>query len=421
MHFKTDHTLFSSMSNQEFLLTKDDKDLSNFQIVKRSRTLELQSASTETLSSSCNISQYSESTKEEKSNQEIEEYHQICRVRVPKQGDSESNTSKLKEEDGEEEDGFRTPTSLDHKISEPSSCPPAPRKTKPCLKRKASYYNNICNCRHPLDVSKEVLEFLFPTQHAIPLSASQQSTKKVRRKEHNISRLVLTPNKEIFEFIQKKTTVSACITHNWSKTLILPSGLHLEKLSSDSKKIEGAETVANNAGNLNDYVLPLACSEFDWTEISEGCESFSTLPSRGKLYKRKLVVLADDDEIEIFTMCKVLITLSVWNDNISANELVQIPIAWGHFNFSFGLTPKRTCKDYRGSFSKVSSQSNFCGELYEVPIALAYEVAVQKERRFRVHLDKAGEGTNSNIRISSGNLNEEQFLWAVWEKHWCLK
>ncbi|KAL2336658.1 hypothetical protein Fmac_011104 [Flemingia macrophylla] len=166
MHLE--HTLFpSTMSNQDqFLLTKED--LSDFEIVKRHKLLEFQSESTETLSSSSS---------------NCEESQQICRIRVPKQGDSESSTSKvLKEED--EEDGFKTPTSLDHKISVPSQCPPAPRKTKPSLKRKASYYNNHCHCTHPLDLSKEVLELLFPTQHVNPLSTSLQISKKVRKQEH---------------------------------------------------------------------------------------------------------------------------------------------------------------------------------------------------------------------------------------------
>ena len=67
----------------------------------------------------------------------------------------------------------------------PPTPPLPPRKTQPSLKRKASYYNNHCNyCRHPLDLSKEVFELLFPTQHSNPLSASQQNTKKVRSQEN---------------------------------------------------------------------------------------------------------------------------------------------------------------------------------------------------------------------------------------------
>jgi len=165
------------MSNPEFLLTKDDKE-SDFEILKRS-VLEFQSQNIETLSSSSNY-RYLQSTKD--SIQEKEENQQICRVTVPKQDDSASTSEeKLKEEEDEENDGFKTPTSSDHKILVPSQCPPAPRKTKPSLKRKASCFNHL---RHPLDLSKEVLELVFPTQHITPLSGSQQSTKKVRRHDH---------------------------------------------------------------------------------------------------------------------------------------------------------------------------------------------------------------------------------------------
>ncbi|XP_014492051.1 cyclin-dependent protein kinase inhibitor SMR3 [Vigna radiata var. radiata] len=152
------------MSNPEFL-TKDDKE-SDFQILKRPM-LEFQTENIETLSSSYSNSRYSQSIKGR--DEEREENRQICRV-TP----SSEEKEKLKEEEDEENDGFKTPTSLDHKILVPSQCPPAPRKTKPSLKRKASCFNH-CNCRHPLDLSKEVFELLFP---------AQQSTKKVRRQDH---------------------------------------------------------------------------------------------------------------------------------------------------------------------------------------------------------------------------------------------
>ncbi|KAK7373721.1 hypothetical protein VNO80_07137 [Phaseolus coccineus] len=182
MHFKREHHRLLKMSNPEFL-TEDHKE-SDFEILKRSM-LEFQSENIETLSSSSN-SRYSQSTKD--SNQEKQENQQICRVTVPKQDDSASSTTplseeKVKEEEDEEDDGFKTPTSSDHKILVPSQCPPAPRKTKPSLKRKGSYFNH-CNCRHTLDLSKEVFELVFPTQHISPLSGSQQSTKKVRRHDH---------------------------------------------------------------------------------------------------------------------------------------------------------------------------------------------------------------------------------------------
>ncbi|KAK7338673.1 hypothetical protein VNO77_19298 [Canavalia gladiata] len=188
MHSKTEHKFLSSMSKDpEVFLTKDDKeDLCNFdEIMKKRHTLKFQSdESIETISTSSK-SQYSQDNNNE----------EICRIIAPKQGDSESSREKLKMEDKEEEeddddeeeeeDGFKTPTSLDHRISVATQCPPAPRKIKPSLKRKGSYNYNQCHCRNPpLDLSKEVELLLFPTLHFNPLSDSQQRTKKVRREEH---------------------------------------------------------------------------------------------------------------------------------------------------------------------------------------------------------------------------------------------
>ncbi|XWS28842.1 hypothetical protein CRYUN_Cryun25bG0106300 [Craigia yunnanensis] len=60
-------------------------------------------------------------------------------------------------EEDENNDGFKTPTSLDHKIPIMLKCPPAPRKPKslPSPKRKA------CRRRILLDLTKEI-ECLFP-------------------------------------------------------------------------------------------------------------------------------------------------------------------------------------------------------------------------------------------------------------------
>ncbi|KAK4583604.1 hypothetical protein RGQ29_026368 [Quercus rubra] len=58
----------------------------------------------------------------------------------------------------EDDDGFKTPTSLDHKVPVIKQCPPAPRKPKPSMKRKVS--QNVRTSLQ-LDLSKEV-ESLFP-------------------------------------------------------------------------------------------------------------------------------------------------------------------------------------------------------------------------------------------------------------------
>jgi len=155
---------FSNMpSNLALFLIKSDKeDLTNLEIVK---------INDQTLEGSSN----SQCKKEENSdNHEIEK--EACSR--TSSSSSSSEEEKLKEKD-DEEDGFRTPTSLDHKISV-LTCPPAPKKMKQSLKRRAAPYNDqYFSCRQlPLDLSKEV-ELLFPTKH-IPLSDSY-SAKKIRR------------------------------------------------------------------------------------------------------------------------------------------------------------------------------------------------------------------------------------------------
>lgn len=68
---------------------------------------------------------------------------------------------------GDDDDGFKTPTSLDHKISI-TKCPPAPRKPKPFLsrKRKASPPKALTILQ--LDLSQE-LEAVFPSTIVVDL------------------------------------------------------------------------------------------------------------------------------------------------------------------------------------------------------------------------------------------------------------
>ncbi|KAK8685408.1 hypothetical protein V6N13_041410 [Hibiscus sabdariffa] len=63
--------------------------------------------------------------------------------------------SQVKKKEPDDEDGFKTPTSLEHKIPEPRQCPPAPRRPRP-LKRKASpaHSSNAAVVQPLLDFSK---------------------------------------------------------------------------------------------------------------------------------------------------------------------------------------------------------------------------------------------------------------------------
>ncbi|KAK7325005.1 hypothetical protein VNO77_29016 [Canavalia gladiata] len=68
------------------------------------------------------------------------------------------------EDDDDSNDGFKTPTSSDHKIPVILECPGAPRKikSKPVMKRKA------CQRRIAFDLCKE-LDSLVPTPYAVDL------------------------------------------------------------------------------------------------------------------------------------------------------------------------------------------------------------------------------------------------------------
>jgi hypothetical protein len=115
-----------------------------------------------------------------------EELNQIEVSSKTPSSSSEDDDDEKKEEE-EEEDGFRTPTSLDHKISV-ITCPPTPKKIKvQSLKRKAAAAGSYNSCRQlPLDLSKEV-ELLFqPPTHHIQLYDHSHMAKKIRRDDKEL-------------------------------------------------------------------------------------------------------------------------------------------------------------------------------------------------------------------------------------------
>ncbi|KAI3474091.1 hypothetical protein Pfo_028879 [Paulownia fortunei] len=80
----------------------------------------------------------------------------------------------------EDEDGFKTPTSSDHRIPAIMQCPPAPKKTRPQsskLKRKASPPGAGRTLQ--LDASTEVESIFLPIPN--PDNAEEQKIKKARR------------------------------------------------------------------------------------------------------------------------------------------------------------------------------------------------------------------------------------------------
>ena len=68
---------------------------------------------------------------------------------------------------GDDDDGFKTPTSLDHKIPI-TKCPPAPRKPKPFLSRKRKASPPKARTILQLDLSPEI-EAVFPSTIVVDL------------------------------------------------------------------------------------------------------------------------------------------------------------------------------------------------------------------------------------------------------------
>ncbi|KZV51794.1 hypothetical protein F511_11482 [Dorcoceras hygrometricum] len=84
----------------------------------------------------------------------------------------------------EGDDGFRTPTSADHKIPVATQCPPAPRKTRPQqsgVKRKASPSRARRSLQ--LDAAADEVESIF--RPVVEDSVEEQKTKKARRDDED--------------------------------------------------------------------------------------------------------------------------------------------------------------------------------------------------------------------------------------------
>ncbi|KAJ7950340.1 Cyclin-dependent protein kinase inhibitor SMR3 [Quillaja saponaria] len=136
---------FESMSNSDFIVVKEGQleDGTIFNIMKKP-TLKLQ----------------------------LDECHQ-CQV----QQDEAQDKDELIED--EELSGFRTPTSLDCRIPVTKQCPPAPRKPRPSLKRKAFNSNTHKNLI-PLDLSKDD-QSLFPTSQITTALSSDSHNKRMKK------------------------------------------------------------------------------------------------------------------------------------------------------------------------------------------------------------------------------------------------
>lgn len=143
----TDFNAFSILGMEESELFLSEKDL---------KATKFNSLSKPT----SGFQQKQEEIKEEKSHIKLE-------IKIPPPKEIKSQE--------EEEDGFRTPTSLDQKIPLILKCPPAPRKPKPnpSTKRKALLHQH----RIAIDVSKEI-ESLFPPVFLMDLGGKIKKNKK---------------------------------------------------------------------------------------------------------------------------------------------------------------------------------------------------------------------------------------------------
>lgn len=155
------------MSNSEVFLVKESKEVVEFKILATPRLI---------------FEDEIHKREEEDEKKEDEDY---CEVKTPSEECERPclGEGKVKEDD----DGFKTPTSLDHKIPVIKQCPPAPRKPKPPMKRRMPEIdqNNKVRRNLPFDILSEEVESIFP----FPFFSDSRCNKKARRDDEERSKL----------------------------------------------------------------------------------------------------------------------------------------------------------------------------------------------------------------------------------------
>ncbi|XVE96869.1 hypothetical protein REPUB_Repub02eG0260700 [Reevesia pubescens] len=141
---------FLSMSNSGFFLVKDEEERVEFDILKRRLALEFQEECQATATSSAHGIPDDDQEREESN------------VTAPKESEEKKKIGlgELKATDDDDE-GFKTPTSLDHKIPVIKECPPAPRKPKSNQRTASPSCSSRIRRNLQLDFSQE-LDSLFP-------------------------------------------------------------------------------------------------------------------------------------------------------------------------------------------------------------------------------------------------------------------
>ncbi|KAJ4704691.1 cyclin-dependent protein kinase inhibitor SMR3 [Melia azedarach] len=152
MYSEFNQVFLLGMSNSELFLVKGDQEGVEFDILKRPSTTSTEFHDESGITAAANDDR---ELRQEPADEQVKE--DKCR-KVIGLGESSATAH-------EDDDGFRTPTSTDHKIPEIKQCPPAPRKSKstnnPSAKRKSSSVSSNIRRSLRLDVSEEV-NSLFP-------------------------------------------------------------------------------------------------------------------------------------------------------------------------------------------------------------------------------------------------------------------
>ncbi|XWS55669.1 hypothetical protein CRYUN_Cryun09bG0020900 [Craigia yunnanensis] len=167
-----------TMSNSELFLVKDEGI--EFDILKRP-ALEFQEECQAIATSSHDIPDHDQGREvlEDHGEKKGEESNVTAASKESEKKKISLGEFKAKDDD----DGFKTPTSLDQKIPVIKQCPPAPRKPKPLPsnKRKASPSSSTRTSRNlQVDLSQEV-ESLFPRTLLADL---HRKVKKARTEEN---------------------------------------------------------------------------------------------------------------------------------------------------------------------------------------------------------------------------------------------
>ncbi|KAB1224099.1 hypothetical protein CJ030_MR2G023209 [Morella rubra] len=161
-----------SMSTSKLFLVKDDKEVELKMLGTPTLSLEDQEC---LHAMALDMPELHHQKEQEKGHEMKRELH--SEVKVPSEVCERVSLGETMVE--EDDDGFRTPTSVDHKIPVVTKCPPAPKLRRTMsLKRKEYSTANISRGLELLNLSADEIESLFPYHFLVDL---HRMIKKARR------------------------------------------------------------------------------------------------------------------------------------------------------------------------------------------------------------------------------------------------